>query len=474
MEVYSVLMLTLDANTCRNARLSRDKRFDGQFFLAVTTTGIYCRPICPARPPREENVRYFRTAAEANHSGFRPCLRCRPESAPNSPAWAGTSTTLKRALDMINAGQLNELSMTEFCARLGVGERYLRKLFARDLGVSPAQVAKTQRLHFARKLLAETKMPMADVAFASGYGSLRRFNSAIQDAFQRTPSQLRRDTKTSSGGLISLEMHYRPPLDWPALLDFFDRHSIEGLEAVEANSYWRRFEIDSVGARFTLSPHPDKPCLLLQLENVGTAHLMPVVARVRRMFDLDATPEDIGTDLSRNPLFNALHRDYPGMRSPTHACLFEAAVRAVVGQQVSIKAARGVLAKIVNRCQAQYQDVGLFPQPQHIASLPDDAFAMPRSRKQSLRDLCHCFMDRDHDALSFVDSLADIRGIGPWTIAMIRMRGLGDPDVFPPKDLGLIKAAEARGVDGKQLAEQVEHCSPWRSYAANLLWRDLS
>ncbi len=467
-------MQQLDPNICRTARLSRDPRFDGQFFLAVTSTGIYCRPICPARAPREDNVRYYRTAAEATQSGFRPCLRCRPESAPNSPAWRGTSTTISRALSMINAGALNEQTMSEFSARLGVGERYLRKLFDQHLGVSPAAVARTQRLHFAQKLLAETDMAISDIAFASGYGSLRRFNSALRDAFGCSPRQLRDRADKSISDTITLELQYRPPLAWSAVLAFFHRHSINGLEGVVDDSYWRHFELAGARGRFVVAHHPKRESLMLTLEQVGTNQLMPVVANVRRMFDLDATPDDITETLAASTLLSTLNRQHPGTRCTGHWSLFEACVRGVVGQQVSVAAARGVLAKLIVACADPQQDHQVFPQPQQLLKLPDELLPMPRSRKQTLRSVCELFAETDSEEHIDVAALQELKGIGPWTTAMVSMRGLGHPDVFPRRDLGLLQAAAALGYDEKELELQAELCAPWRSYAANLLWRSLS
>mgnify|MGYP001585119742 CR=1 FL=1 len=258
-------MNTLDPTICRQARLSRDPRFDGEFFLAVTRTGIYCRPVCPARAPREENVRYFRTAAAASFDGFRPCLRCRPESAPNSPAWRGTSTTVSRAMSLIQEGYLNDHPLQALAERLGIGERYLRKLFVEQLGVSPSAVAQTQRLHFAQKLLSETTLPITDIAFASGYGSVRRFNSATLAAFDCSPSQLRRTgSKTGTDASVTLNLTYRPPYDWPGVLDFFGRHAVDGIETVENDTYSRNIFINGAAARIHVSPHPRKDALRLK------------------------------------------------------------------------------------------------------------------------------------------------------------------------------------------------------------------
>ena len=478
-------MQTLDPDTCRKARLSRDPRFDGQFFLAVTSTGIYCRPICPARPPRESNVRYYRTAAEAAHNGFRPCLRCRPESAPDSPAWQGTSTTVQRALRLIGEGALNEQSVADLAARLGVGERYLRKLFQHQLGVSPSAIAQTQRVHFAQKLLLETPLPIADVAYASGFGSLRRFNAASQEKFGCSPSELRRRAQRSGKafGRMVLLMSYRPPYDWGAILDFFQRHAISGIESVSDGCYRRTLYLQGHYGEIIVRKHPRKHALELELDLPEPSQYMRVVARVRRMFDLDANPEDIEASMREIPWLHKLYAKSPGVRSPSHWSPFESAVRGVVGQQVSVAAARGVCGKLVQACHAASAIADeaplVFPEPQQLLQLPDSLLPMPNSRKSTLRAVCQFFsVPPNLHTLDPRSALLELRGIGPWTISMLGMRGLGDPDVFPPGDLGLLKAARARGGDEqleqRQLVAQMQACKPWRSYAANLLWRSLS
>jgi AraC family transcriptional regulator of adaptative response / DNA-3-methyladenine glycosylase II len=478
-------MQELDPATCRKARLSRDPRFDGQFFLAVTSTGIYCRPICPARPPRESNVRYFRTAAEAAHSGFRPCLRCRPESAPDSPAWAGTSTTVQRALRLIGEGALNEQTTAQLSARLGVGERYLRKLFQQQIGVSPSVVAQTQRVHFAQKLLLETSLPVSDIAFASGFGSLRRFNAACLEKFGCSTSALRgraRAARTTGGGIL-LQLSYRPPYDWEGTLGFFQRHAIEGIESADTDCYQRNLYLDGEYGRIRVRPHPRKNALELELDLPNPAQLMRVVARVRRMFDLDANPADIGASLGQQALLKPLLKSFPGVRSPSHWSLFESSVRAVVGQQVSVAAARGVCSRLARACSDQDDDAGThmltFPRPDALLQLADAELPMPGSRKRTLRSVCTYFNTPpgpgDDDPR---EALLAVPGIGPWTVAMLGMRGLGDPDVFPSGDLGLLRAAQSTAghedLNQRQLVKQMQSCKPWRSYAANLLWRSLS
>jgi AraC family transcriptional regulator of adaptative response / DNA-3-methyladenine glycosylase II len=463
---------SLDPQLCRRARLSRDPRFDGEFFIGVHTTGIYCRPICPVRPPAEKNVSYYRDAARAAQAGFRPCLRCRPESAPNSPAWNGTSTTVERALQLIRQGALNEGALEELADRLGIGERYLRKLFEQELGVSPQAVALNQRLLFAKKLLAETSLPMTEVAFASGFGSVRRFNSAVKAWFKLAPSALRRQRKTPlAGSPIRLQLQYRPPYDWDGVMDFFERHAINGVETASQDGYQRNILIDGAPSNIKVSPVKGKDALLLELHVDDHSLLMPVVANIRRMFDLDANPAAIKEVLGLDPILAPLLAHFEGIRSPSSWSLFESAVRSIVGQQVSIKAARSVLGRLA-AAVGEDADTLTFPNAAGIAALPDKAFPMPTRRRDTLRTICQHYSGCEDDV--DLATLASFKGIGPWTTALVAMRGLGQPDIFPLKDLGLDNAwAELEG--GKTpLQDRMADWRPWGSYAANLLWRSLS
>ena len=467
--------LELDSERCRLARLSRDSRFDGEFFLAVKTTGIYCRPVCPARPPAEKNVRYFRHAAQAAESGYRPCLRCRPESAPNSPAWRGSSTTVQRALKLIAAGALNGASLTQLAERLGVGERYLRKLFQREVGVSPLAVAQNQRLLFAKKLLIETELPMTSVAFAAGFSSVRRFNSAVQGSFTSTPGALRaRGAKPAAGSGIRLQLQYRPPYDWDGVIGFFQRHAVAGVERVTNTCYQRNIQIDNLQGTLQVSPMKGKNALQLQLNLPDLSQLMPVVAGVRRMFDLDANPQVIDAALSQDPVMRALTERFPGIRAPAHGSVYESTIRSIVGQQVSIQAARQIcsrLALAVAPLHNEDTEALYFPAASDLALLGDEHFPMPGRRRETLRATCDLWskLEDQFDLNSF----ASLKGIGPWTVGMVAMRGYGDPDIFPPGDLGLVKAYAALAGDQTLNKDQMDHWRPWRSYAANLLWRSL-
>lgn len=469
-DVDAPLHTALDPETCRRARLSRDLRFDGEFFLGVRSTGIYCRPICPARAAAEHNVVYFREASQAAAAGFRPCLRCRPEAAPGSAAWQGSPVTVQRALRLIREGALNQGSLAALCTRLGVGERYLRKLFQRELGVSPNAVAQNQRLLFARQLLQETALPITDIAYAAGFGSVRRCNSAFQESFGKTPGAMRRGQVTASPEQgIRLLLRYRPPYDWAGVLDFFQRHAVNGVESVEDGVYRRQIQLRTHSGTISVRHAQARHAIELELHLPDLAVMIPVVQRVRRMFDLDANPEVIAASLRQDPALATLLERFPGVRSPVCWSAEEATLRAIVGQQVSIAAARGVCSRLAEATQRPGQPPA-FPAAAAVAALDDSHFPMPTRRRDTLRRVCSRLASGDAPA---AEALLAEPGIGPWTVAMIAMRGEGQPDAFPPKDLGLMRAWEALPEATKALQAASEHWRPWRAYAANLLWRSL-
>tara|TARA_R110002110_G_scaffold303525_2_gene517650 strand:+ start:17010 stop:18449 length:1440 start_codon:yes stop_codon:yes gene_type:complete len=463
--------VALDVTLCQRARLARDPRFDGEFFIAVKTTGIYCRPVCPARPPAEKNVLYFRHAVQAATAGYRPCLRCRPESAPGSPAWHGSQTTVHRALSLIEQGALNDGKLTALALRLGVGERYLRKLFQRELGVSPHSVAHNKRLLLARKLLVESTLPLTDVAHAAGFNSVRRFNSAMQEQFRQTPGDLRKSSSAvSNTPLIRLELHYRPPYDWEGICAFLRRHCVEGVESLEGDVYQRKLLINGAPATVYVSPVHSRNALELRVRCEDNRQLMPIMANVRRMFDLDANPPAIADNLGSIAALKPLLQAGTGLRSPGYWSLYEAAIRAIIGQQVSTAAARGICARLARACSADPEHL-VFPSAADISQLDDTHFPMPTRRRETLRTLCRHLQDTE-ESLS-LELLASLKGVGPWTVAMTSMRGAGDTDVFPDKDLGLEKAWQTLAPGTLSLTEAAANWRPWRSYAANLLWRSL-
>lgn len=479
--------MELDINLCESARLSRDPRFDGRFFTAVTSTGIYCRPVCPAPSPKRSNVRYFPTAAAAAEAGFRPCLRCRPEAAPGTPAWLGTSATVNRGLRLIGEGALDEGDVETLAARLGVGPRHLHRLFVRHLGASPLAVAQTRRLHFAKQLLDETDLPMAQVALAAGFGSVRRFNDQIRKIYARTPSQLRRlrqPIAASRPGQYVFQLAYRPPYDWDALLEFLARRAIPGVEAV-VNGCYRRSIV--LGGRHGVIEvgHAAAACaLILRIRFPEPAALLRIVARVRRIFDLEADPAAIVRHFNDDMLIGASARRRPGLRVPGAWDGFELAVRAILGQQVSVAAASkraGLLAHQLGEPLALDDDVldRIFPTPARLAAAPLDG--MPATRARAIQALAQAVatdglrIEPDAAPEELMQRLTSISGIGDWTAQYIAMRALGEPDALPAADLVLLRrAGNGKPLKPGQLLAQAEAWRPWRAYAAMHLWHSAS
>ena len=468
----------LDPAVCRRARLARDPRFDGEFFVAVSSTGIFCRPVCPARLPAEHNVRYFRHAAQAADAGFRPCLRCRPETAPWSPAWRGSATTVQRALTLIGEGALDgDGSVAALAERLGVGSRYLLKLFRRELGVAPSTVAHTQRLLLARQLIVESALPLTDIAFAAGFGSVRRFNSAIRTAFGTAPGALRRRRAASVDAAITLDLRYREPYDWDGVLAFLERHAVDGVERVADGIYTRNLRCEGGPGHLHLSHAGARRAIRLRLSVPPGTALPPLVSRVRRLCDLDANPAAIGAVLGADPLLAPLLRRRPGIRAPGHWSPGEAAIRAIAGQQISTAAARRLCAGLAVACAGHSNEPGksgaVFPDPGDLSDLDDSCFPMPGRRRDTLRALAAlCREDPDACTAAAVSAL---RGVGPWTTAILALRGWGDPDAFPAGDLGLQQAWTALGGSGgtTSLERHAQRWRPFRGYAASLLWRTL-
>jgi AraC family transcriptional regulator of adaptative response / DNA-3-methyladenine glycosylase II len=462
---------------CQQARLSRDRRFDGLFYLGVKSTGIYCRPICPARLPAELQVSYYPTAASAAAAGFRPCLRCRPDSAPGSPAWLGSETSLRRALQLIAQGALIEGDQAQLASRLGISERYLRKLFQQHLGVSPLQYALYQQVLLAKFLLHQTNLTITAIAFQAGFHSIRRFNAAFLQQLQLSPSQIRRRRTTGVSSMLTLELSYRPPLNWPLLIAFWQQRCLDGMEWVHTNagqySYGRTFcwplqPQDPATARsgwFEVSPKQESDSLQLQLYWPYPDGLSQVLAQIRRLLDLDADLLTIEQHLT--PLFG--NQLTSGIRIPGLWSSWEAAVRAVLGQQVSIAGARSQLNRLVTALGTAMPDtepqLRLFPTPQQVLASDLQMLKVPQARRETLQALAIAVLA--NPAADPTDWLA-IKGIGPWTVAYSKMRGLADPDIWLAGDLGVQKALKLQSAEfaPAQLA-------PWRSYATLQLWFSL-
>ncbi len=474
----------IDNEVYERARLSRDARFDGRFFVGVKTTGIYCRPICPANPPKSENIRFYPSAAAASEAGFRPCLRCRPECAPGTPAWAGTSSAVQRGLRLIAEGALDDGDVERLAERLGVTSRHLRRLFTKHLGASPQAIAHTQRLHFAKRLIDQTSLAMKDISVASGFGSVRRFNDTFRKTYGRTPRELRHVRATSrASGALRVQLPYRRPFDWSALLAFFAGRATPGVEEVSEDRYLRTVDVN--GARGVIEVSDIGGQLSLALHGIGTEALFTTVQRVRSMFDSDAPVDDIATTLSRDHLLRRLLQRNPGVRVPGAWDGFELTVRAILGQQVSVKAATTFAGRIAERYGESIEPTvaaattRLFPSPARLVRARLENLGVIRSRAQTIRDVARAVVDGrlKFDARLTSDelhaALKSIRGIGDWTAEYVAMRTLKDPDAFPASDLGLLRAFDdsaGRRLRPAELTERAEKWRPWRAYAALLIW----
>jgi AraC family transcriptional regulator of adaptative response / DNA-3-methyladenine glycosylase II len=476
--------MDLDHDACYRAISLRDARFDGRFFTGVKTTGIYCRPVCP---PRSENVTFFPSAAAAQEAGYRPCLRCRPETAPDLGAWRGTSNTVSRALALIELGALDEDDVEALADRLGVGERQLRRLFRQHLGASPVAVAQTRRVLLAKQLIHETRLPLAEVAFASGFGSVRRFNETFSALYGRAPGDLRRSQKphvtAGSRGEIRLLLRYHPPYDWPAMLEFLRRRAIAGIEVVAANAYARTIELDGVTG--TVAVEPGRGNTLSATVRFPKLSALPaIIARLRRVFDLAADPVAISAHLAKDPTLAPLVKARPGLRVPGAWDGFELAIRAVLGQQITVTAARGLAGRLVAGYGGQLDEpegalTHIFPRPQALATADLSLLGMPASRATALSEMAAAALQEPHlfDASTGLDDavlrLRSIRGVGEWTAQYIALRQLREPDAFPAADIGLVRAMthrEGRRHSSSELLRRADAWRPWRAYAAQHLW----
>lgn len=476
---------TLDPVACEQARLTRDARFDGLFFTAVKTTGIYCRPVCPAPTPKPSNIHYYQTAAAAAAAGYRPCLRCRPEAAPGSPLHRASSNLVGAALRLIEQGALDGPSVTNLAARIGVGERHLRRLFDQELGASPLDVAATRRLLFAKQLLGETGLPITAVAAAAGYASLRRFNAAFVDAYARPPREFRRGRDPAAGdNAIELRLPFRAPYDFKGLLAFYARRGIPGVEAIDEQRYRRSIVIDGEPGWLSVSSIEGDSALRLRVHDVRPIHLGHVVNRVRRMFDVDADPAVIMLTLGRERCLRALVKRWPGQRLPGAWDGFELGVRAVLGQQISVSAARTLAARIVERFGTPHRASAaaglgaLFPPPAALADAALESIGLTRARAATIRGLAQACIDGciDFSAQQTLEEtvkrLCALSGIGLWTAHYIAMRAHSHPDAFPAGDLVLRKiAGEGTPISERAMEALSENWRPWRAYAVMLLWR---
>jgi AraC family transcriptional regulator of adaptative response / DNA-3-methyladenine glycosylase II len=482
--------MTLDPDACYRAVTARDARFDGLFFVCVKTTGIYCRPVCRARTPGRDRCLFVRTAAEAEHAGFRACFRCRPELAPGAAPLDAVPRLVAATVARIDAGGLADGNLADLARELGVSDRHLRRAVRAELGVSPVELAQSRRLALARQLLAETALPVTEVAFAAGFRSLRRFNAVFRARCGRAPSQVRSHVRRGhASDTLTLTLSYRPPYDWEAMLGYLAARAVPGVEQVDRAAAVYRRTVRMGAHRGWLAVAPASGggsghghALRAEISLSLCRALVPLTARLRRLFDLDAHPGAIAAHLGADPRLAAHVEARPGLRVPGAFDGFEAAVRAIVGQQVSVAAATTLAGRLASalgepartphaalaRFSARPADVAVASE-QELAAL-----GLPLRRARTLRAVAQAVRARE---LSFepgaeperlIEQLIAMAGIGPWTAHTLAMRALGWPDAFPESDLGLLKALGV--ASGRQARALAEPWRPWRAYGATHLW----
>src|SRR5258707_5370891 len=480
-----------DFDRCYRAVQSKDARFDGWFVTAVLTTKIYCRPSCPVRPPFARNMRFYPPAAAAQHAGFRACKRCRPDASPGSPEWNVRGDVVARAMRLIPDGTVDREGVTGLSARVGYTTRQLERLLQAEVGANPLALARAQRSQTARVLIETTMLPFGDVAFAAGFSSIRQFNDTVRTVCDLTPTALRQRARTQFGcgdagarGSLSLRLPVRTPFAYEGLFGHLAASAVPGLEEVRDGAYRRTLGLPNGNGIVSLTPQPDHVRCQLVLDDF--ANLSPAIAQCRRLLDLDADPEAVVDALSADPDLTALVAKAPGQRIPRTVDEQELAMRVVLGQQVSLKAARTHARRIVIAYGQPVPDANgglthVFPAIEHLAEIDPAHLAFPKSRQRSLTTLIGAMadgevvLDAGCDWNRAREQLLGLPGIGPWTAEVIAMRGLGDPDAFPVSDLGVRLAAKQLGLheDPRPLTERSARWRPWRSYATQHLWTAL-
>lgn len=480
-------MAKLAADVCYRALLTRDGRFDGRFFTGVRSTGIFCRPICPARTPKFENCEFFDNAVQAQQAGYRPCLRCHPELSPRLFDQVRTEVTVAQALRLIADGALDSGTVGKLAAKLGVSDRRLRQLFVQHVGTSPRQVAQTRRVLFAKQLIHETDLSLTEVAIAAGFNSLRRFNDAMRQTYGHAPSQWRRRSSpgTQAGGL-QLRLAYSPPYDWSALMAYWQPRVLAGVESVVGDTYARLIRLDDQLGWVRVRPAQKGHYLQADIHFESVGSLAQIVERLRRMFDLAADGSAISAHLSQDPLLRPLVNRRPGLRLPGAWDPFELTVRVILGQQVSVAAATTVCNRLIQRfgeppttgLQTPAELTYQFPQPQALTQADLSTVGITPARAQAIQSLAAelvanpAFFSQFTTLDETIAGLCRLPGIGPWTAQYVALRGLQIPDAFPAGDLGLLRAIAAleQPMTQTQLIRRAEPWQPWRAYAALHLW----
>ncbi len=487
--MWHLVHMALDSDRCWQAIEAGDPRFDGWVFCGVTSTGIYCRPSCPARTPKRENVCFFATAAAAQRAGFRACKRCRPDATPGSPEWDLRADLVGRAMRLIADGVVDRDGVAGLAAKLGYTDRHVHRQLVAVVGAGPLALARAQRAQTARILLETTRLPVIDVAFAAGFQSLRQFNATVKEIFASTPTQLRRrarrNGRAAENGAVELRLPYRAPLDSHGLIEFLDRRAVPGVEQVVDGAYRRSLRLTHGAGLVELRPVEGHVRARFTLEDLRD--LAAAVQRCRTLLDLDSDPAMVVEALGGDPVIGPLITAAPGLRLPGHVDAHELAVRAVLGQQVSVAGAATLAARLVSAHgepldRSQGGVTHLFPTAAALAAADPDTMAMPVSRRGALTGLTRALareelrLDPGADREEAGRRLLALPGVGPWTATYIAMRALRDPDVFPASDLGVRHALERLGHDGRAAAaiRLAERWRPYRAYAAQHLWATLT
>jgi AraC family transcriptional regulator of adaptative response / DNA-3-methyladenine glycosylase II len=473
-----VLMINhFDVRALDRARISRDARFDGKFFIAVKTTGIYCRPICPSRTSNSRNVTYYPTAAAAAEAGFRPCLRCRPEAAPGTPAWMGTSAVVRKALRLIDEGILDSASVDELANKLGLGSRHLRRLFLQHVGASPISFAQTRRLQFAKRLLDETNFPITQIALASGFGSLRRFNTAFLQTYGRAPRDLRKHSSEANDE-VTLKLAFRPPYDWEQVRDFLSAHHTPGVEQIDEQGYSRTLRTANGFSIVNVKPLSNENAFELRVSGAAPTNLFYISSAARRVFDTSADPALTMSALRTDPLLGPCVERRPGLRIPGEWDAFECAVRIILREEDDTQT---LLAQVVERFGDKISKPGcaltsLFPTPTAIADGNFAGLGLSKAKVNTLRKLAMAVVDGDVDfsgsSECVIESLTKVPQIDRSMAEYIALRALGEPDAFPSNDQVLRQMASNtdQPISPQQLEARSEAWRPWRGYAALHLW----
>ena len=473
-----------EPEVCQRARVARDPRFDGRFYVGVLTTGIFCRPVCPARLPAEENVRYFPSSASAQDAGFRPCLRCRPETARRLPEWTLASQTVVRGMRLIDAGYLDGHGVQDLAGRMGISTRHLNRRFLEELQATPKSLARARRVQLAKRLIDESNLSLAEVAMHAGFGSVRRFNDELKQSYGRPPRELRRsgtsapEASSSEAAededVITLQLPVRAPYHADWVFGFLEQRALPGIEEVTGHEYRRALFRAGKPAGWLRVRWQDEG-LAVTVPGTRLDALGDVLARVRRVFDLDADPAAVEAVLGQDPLLRERLALDPGLRVPGAWDGFEIAVRAILGQQVSVARAR-VLAVALCECYGG----GDFPEPEALVEADVASIGMPGKRAEAVRVLARAVhdgrlhLDEGAEPEQLSEVLQTMPGIGPWTAGYIGMRVARDPDAFPDNDWVVLKVLGLKGASSRQRAEVQQRAQawrPWRSYAVMVLWR---